>query len=506
MIQGTSSSAGKSTLVTGLCRLYRDRGYSVAPFKSQNMALNASVTADGREIGRSQAVQAEAARIAPDVDMNPILLKPESDKRSQVVLMGEAMDSVQFGTYHERKLELRLLIEACLGRLREKHDLVIIEGAGSPAEINLRDRDIVNMFVAHAADAPVLLVGDIDRGGVFASFVGTIELMDRADRERIKGFVVNRFRGDVELLRPGLDMLEDKTGLPTFGVVPYLKRLRIADEDSLDLAGRTSRKAAADELDIAIIRLRRISNFDDFMSLENEPGVNVRYVEEASEFEGADLVVIPGTKSTISDLQDLRDNGMAAAIIERARKGQPILGVCGGCQMLGREVRDPEGFESDGASVAGLGLLPIATRFEPRKKTVQVSATPVTSSFLTGSPSAISAADGSRMTDLSGYEIHAGEVLRETETRPAFRILRRGDSQECLDGAVAGSVVGTMIHGILENDELRRSLLTKLRSVRGLAEPAVSLETEDPYDRLAGELSESLDMDRLDQLVFGAKR
>jgi len=339
MIQGTASSVGKSLLVTALCRFFRREGVRVAPFKSQNMALNSAVTPDGFEIGRAQAVQAEAAGLEPAVEMNPILLKPEGESRAQVVVMGKPIGSMPALDYHAHKPRLKAIIADCLDKLRRQYELVIIEGAGSPAEINLKDRDIVNMHVARVADAPVLLVGDIDRGGVFAAFIGTLELLEPDERERVAAFIVNKFRGDVALLQPGLDFLTQRTGKPVLGVVPYVAKLRIADEDSVSLEDRVGRKRPGrEQLDIAVVRLPRISNYDDVEALEHESGVVVRFVERPEEARGADLVILPGSKHTCSDLAWLRSTGIGHVIEERAQSSQPVLGICGGCQMLGEVI------------------------------------------------------------------------------------------------------------------------------------------------------------------------
>ena len=497
MVQGTASSVGKSIVTAALCRLFLQEGMRVAPFKSQNMALNAFVTPDGGEIGRAQAVQAAAARVVPTVDMNPILLKPEGDSRSQVVVLGKPIGSLSAIEYQEKKPELRNIVAGALTRLRGDYDVVVIEGAGSPAEINLKPRDIVNMFVAELADAPVLLVGDIDRGGVFAAFVGTIELLEPHERARIAAFVINKFRGDIRLLESGLDFLRQKTGVPVLGVLPYVQRLKVADEDSVSLDDRRGRtRAAADEVEIAVIRLPRIANYDDFQPLEHEPGVVVRFVEHAGELEGADLVVLPGTKSTLADLAWLRQTGIAAAIAGRAARGELILGVCGGCQMLGKRIIDPHRIESENEHGEGLGLLGVETEFGLEKRTTQLRAWASGPSFLS---------DGAE--PITGYEIHMGRVSRAPGCQGAFVITERnGSQQEALDGAVSteGAVVGTMIHGLFENAVVRRSLIAALRKKKGLPQlsnvPAPSTSA-DEFDRLAAVLRENLDMKMLLGLV-----
>jgi adenosylcobyric acid synthase len=498
MVQGTASSVGKSIVTAALCRLFFQEGLRVAPFKSQNMALNAFVTPDGGEIGRAQAVQAMAARVVPTVDMNPILLKPEGDSRSQVVVLGKPLGSLSAMDYQARKPELRETVAAALSRLRSNYDVVVIEGAGSPAEINLKPRDIVNMFVAELADAPVLLVGDIDRGGVFAAFVGTLELLEPHERARIAAFVINKFRGDIKLLEPGLEFLEKRTGVPVLGVLPYVQRLQIADEDSVSLDDRRARKrAGANEVEVAVIRLPRISNYDDFQPLEHEPGVVVRFVEHARDFEAADLVVLPGTKSTLADLVWLRETGMATAIKQRAARGELVLGVCGGCQMLGMEIRDPHRIESEHEHADGLGLLRVETEFGLEKRTTQLRGQAAEPSFLCSE-------EGARIT---GYEIHMGRVSRAQGCRGAFLITERnGEERAALEGAISddGVVVGTMIHGLFENPSVRRSVLGSLRSRKGLAplsSDSAAPAAPDEFDRIAGVLRANVDVKMLLGLI-----
>ena len=489
MVQGTASGVGKSLLVTGLCRLFRQEGLRVLPFKAQNMSLNAAVTPSGGEIGRAQAAQAEAAGVLPEVDMNPILIKPEGDSRSQVVVLGRPAGTFAAGDYQRRKPELRQVVAASLERLRRRADLVVIEGAGSPAEINLKEGDLVNMAVAKQAGARVLLVGDIDRGGVFAAFVGTLELLDPDERSLVAAFVVNKFRGDKALLQPGLDWLEARTGRPVLGVLPYLHRLGLADEDSLD-RDRRGRRARAGELEIAVVALPRLSNDDDLVPLEEELGVAVRFVDRPEELAGADLVVLPGSKTTSADLAWLRESGLDQALRARARAGGPILGICGGCQMLGAEILDPGGVESPAARTEGLGLLPLRTRFATPKITAQVRVR-VATPGLFGAPGATAA----------GYEIHAGRL--ELLGPPAFSITERnGQPADEADGAVAGSVTGTLVHGLLEDDAIRGALLDDLRRRRGLAlSGARPRSREAAYDRLAAALREHLDLPLLRRLA-----
>ena len=520
MVQGTASSVGKSLLATALCRLFHQDGLRVVPFKAQNMALNAFVTPDGGEIGRAQAGQAEAAGVAPTVDMNPILLKPESDRTSQIVVLGKPFGRMNAAEYHRKKPELRAIVADALLRLRREADLVVIEGAGSPAEINLKAHDIVNMSVAKAADAKVLLVGDIDRGGVFAAFVGTLELLEPDERARIAAFVINKFRGDRGLLDPGLEFLATRTGVPTLGVLPYLVGLPLPDEDSLGLDDRGRRpRAAKDEIEIAVVRLPRISNFDDFQPLEHQPGVVVRFVDQAGELAGADLVVLPGSKSTVSDLHWLRQNGMADAILARAARKEPILGICGGCQMLGDEILDPHDMEADSPSTPGLGLLPVFTQFATSKITAQVRARAAGPSFLSEG----AAAD----CELRGFEIHMGHLhprpprtshvtpiggIRATAPSspapylPTFAITgRNGVPADERDGAINadGTVVGTLLHGLFENAPVMTSLLDHLRQRRGLSVRGASAiwSRESSYERLADAARQYLDPKLLRQIA-----
>ncbi len=503
MVQGTASSVGKSLIVAALCRIFHREGLSVAPFKAQNMALNSFVTPDGGEIGRAQAVQAEAAGLDPTVEMNPILLKPEGGMRSQVVVLGKPRDRMTWSEYQQLKPEFVRIIADSLSRLRARHDLIIIEGAGSPAEVNLAAQDIVNMHVAAEADAPVLLVGDIDRGGVFAHLTGTMELLAPSDRARVAGFLINKFRGDPALLASGLEFLRARFKIPVLGVIPYVERLRIADEDSVALEDRRKRRAPISgqpsQIDIAVVRLPRISNYDDFLALEHEDDVTVRFVEEAGELAGADLAIIPGSKSTVADLGWLNESGFARAIVARAHEGGLIAGICGGCQMLGERIEDPYRVESDEGSARGLGLLPIITRFGKTKLTAQVSARVETPSILSG---ATVVAD-----EISAYEIHMGNVERVAGTAPPFRIVERnGAPADTLDGAINrdGTVAGTMLHGIFENDALRAAFLDTLRQRKGLAasgetRPVASREAE--YDRLAAAVAGSVDLPMLRKIA-----
>ncbi|HKZ45756.1 MAG TPA: cobyric acid synthase, partial [Thermodesulfobacteriota bacterium] len=376
MLQGTASHVGKSIITAALCRIFREHGLRVAPFKAQNMALNSFVTMDGGEIGRAQAFQAEAAGIEPTVDMNPILLKPTSDMGSQVIIHGKVYGNMKAAEYHRFKKEAARYVLESYRRLEEKNDLIIIEGAGSPAEINLRENDIANMGLAEMVDAPVILIGDIDRGGVFASLVGTMELLTASEKKRVKGFIINKFRGDLELLKPGLDFLENKTGLPVFGVVPYLKDINLPDEDGVVLdSGQWSVVSGQKKITIVVIKLPRISNFTDFDPFRFEPDVSIHYITEPAELDGADVVIIPGSKNTLEDMDWLWKTGIADKLIHYAENGGKVIGICGGFQMLGKLVKDPHGVESHVKEMKGLGLLHGETILEREKRTYQVGAT-----------------------------------------------------------------------------------------------------------------------------------
>ena len=476
MVQGTMSGAGKSLLCAALCRIFAQDGYRVAPFKSQNMALNSFVTRDGLEMGRAQVVQAQAAGIEPDVRMNPILLKPSSDTGSQVIVGGEVRGQMSAAAYFKMKRHLIPEILAAFDSLSEEADIVVIEGAGSPAEINLKADDIVNMGLAKLVDAPVLLAGDIDRGGVFAQLYGTVALLEPEERARIAGLVINKFRGDVDILRPGLAMLEEKTGLPVLGVVPYL-HVEIEDEDSL--SERLNARDAVKPLDVAVIRLPHISNFTDFIPLEQHELLGVRYVQRARELGAPELVILPGTKNTMEDLLWLRQSGLEAAVRKLAQAQTPVLGVCGGYQMLGQTLDDPAGTESGKPlSLAGLGLLPTRTTFDAQKRRTQVRAVAL------GAPFA-----GARMT---GYEIHNG---RTTVNGEPFCRLADGTPEGC----VCKNVFGTYLHGLFDSGELTQALVKLLCARKGISpretRPTSMAEyRQAQFDLLADGVRKALDM------------
>ncbi len=478
MVQGTMSGAGKSLLVTGLCRAFLRRGLRVAPFKSQNMALNSYITKDGLEIGRAQAAQAEAAGVEPDVRMNPILLKPSSDTGSQLIVNGEVRGDYRAADYFKLKKTLIPDILAAYRSLAAENDVIVIEGAGSPAEINLREGDIVNMGLAQLVDAPVLLAGDIDRGGVFAQLYGTVALLAPEEKARLIGTVINKFRGDVSLLQPGLTQLEALTGLPVLGVIPWLD-VDIDDEDSL--SQRLTRREGGHPVDIAIIRLPRISNFTDFSPLEEHPALGVRYVGAVKELGRPDLIILPGTKSTMADLAWMRQNGLEAAVRRLAASGVSVLGVCGGYQMLGQTLDDPDGVEG-GGSMAGMGLLPCATVFADSKTRTRVTAAVEAGPFA-----------GAK---LDGYEIHMGRTRPLTDDAVPFARLSDGRAE----GAVAGQVFGTYLHGLFDTGELTAALARWLLSRKGLDPAAVgkpidrNTYRQQQYDRLAEALEQHLDL------------
>src|SRR5215212_7556228 len=498
MVQGTASHAGKSTLVTALCRILRQDGRRVAPFKAQNMALNSYVAAEGGEIGRAQALQAEAAGVDPSIDMNPILLKPEGDARSQVIVSGRPIGSMAAVEYQRRKLELWPTVTAALDRLRSRYDIIVAEGAGSPAEINLMQTDLANMRVARHTGAAVLLVGDIDRGGVFASLLGTLELLEPEDRALVHGFAINKFRGDPAILAPGLDFLVERTGVPMLGVIPYVKNLNLPEEDSLALDERRDDARSGPVLDIAVVRLPRIANFDEFAPLAAEPTVGLRYVERAVDLGEPDLAIVPGTKTTVADLEWLRATGLAARLAALPARGMPLLGICGGFQMLGLAIHDPHGSESTRATVPGLGLLPVDTTFATTKRTVRVRGE------VLASRGPLGAARGSRVV---AYEIHMGETVDRGGAQPLVAIEERsGEEITKLDGAISldGLVTGTYLHGLLENDNVRHALIDALLARRDARIGRTGFESTPPrhratnreaeLDRLAATVRATLDL------------
>lgn len=501
MIQGTMSNAGKSLLVAGLCRIFAQDGYRVAPFKSQNMALNSYITEDGFEMGRAQVVQAEAAKKIPDVRMNPILLKPTSDQGSQVIVNGQPIGNMTVTEYYIYKKQLKSHIMKAYESLAAENDIIVIEGAGSPAEINLKQDDIVNMGMARMAKAPVLIAGDIDRGGVFAALYGTVMLLDEEERSYVKGTIINKFRGDVNLLTPGLDLLYDLIHIPVVGVVQYIT-VDIDDEDSL--AERFTKPKAEGLIDIAIIRLPRISNFTDFNALEHIDGAAVRYVSSVGELKNPDLIIIPGSKNTMGDLKWLREIGLEAAILKHAAKDKPIFGICGGYQMLCDTLRDPYNVEH-GGEMKGLGLLKATTTFEQQK-----TRTRITGEF----QNVKGIFNGLNGKHFEGYEIHMGqtgvtesvcteEALRIEKGFPCkssyFSVLTRNDGYVKTDGMCSGNIYGSYVHGIFDSDEVLFEIADALMGKKGLKYERLSTfdskaYKEQQYDLLADALRKSLDM------------
>ena len=498
MIQGTMSNAGKSLIVAGLCRIMKQDGYKAAPFKSQNMALNSFITEEGLEMGRAQVVQAEAAGVKPSVLMNPILLKPTSDMGSQVIVNGEVKGNMSAKDYFKYKHNLIPEIKKAFETLSKEYDIIVIEGAGSPAEINLKSEDIVNMGMAKIAQAPVLLAGDIDRGGVFAQLVGTIILLEEAEKAMIKGLLINKFRGDKSILQPGLQMLEDRCGIPVTGVIPYMY-VDIEDEDSL--SDRFTKKKEIGQFDIGVIRLPRISNFTDFNSLEALSEVTVRYISQVSEMKSPDMIIIPGTKNTMEDLLWLRQSGLEAEILKQKSQRKIIFGICGGYQMLGATVSDPYGVEKEG-TMKGMELLPVATVLEPEK-----TRTRVRGKFkqITGSLENLSHAE------YEGYEIHMGttKYLEDGESlTDIFEITTESGKTERLipDGAVKDNVYGTYIHGIFDSLDVRNGILSSLYKMKGIElTDSVTLDLkeykEKQYDILADTLRKNIDMEAVYKII-----
>lgn len=517
MIQGTMSNAGKSLIAAGLCRIFRQDGYRAAPFKSQNMALNSYITEDGLEMGRAQVVQAEAAGIKPDVAMNPILLKPTTDVGSQVIVNGTSIGNMKAKDYFAYKKELLPVILKAYEKLDRQYDIIVIEGAGSPAEINLKQDDIVNMGMARMAKAPVLLAGDIDRGGVFAQLYGTVALLEPEERRMVKGLIVNKFRGDPSILEPGIRQIEELCHLPVVGVVPYMK-VEIDDEDSLSsrLECRGLRNASDAAVDIAVIRLPRISNFTDFAVFSCFPDVSLRYVSRVSELGDPDMVILPGTKNTISDLLWMRQNGLEASVLKLADRQVPVWGICGGYQMLGERLEDPLGLEGEtGRSISGMGLLPAKTIFEPEKARAQVE----------GAFSQVEGIfEGLSGMSFAGYEIHMGRTVIDRENGPADTArFFHGNLEICRplsyllevqsqskqmhqEGWSRGNVYGSYVHGVFDGAGIAKLVVNALRKKKGLLQQAdqsfdYAFYKEQQYDRLASGLRESLDMDAIYRIL-----
>ncbi|KEJ00329.1 cobalamin biosynthesis protein CobQ [Clostridium botulinum A2B7 92] len=486
MIQGTASSVGKSLIVAALCRIFKQDGYSVCPFKSQNMSLNSYITLDGKEMGRAQVLQAYAAGLEPEVYMNPILLKPTSDKKSQIIVNGKVYGNSTAMEYHNLKIKFKDMLKEQFKKLEENFDIVVMEGAGSPAEINLRDRDIVNMGMAELVDAPVLLVGDIDKGGVFASLAGTMLLLNEGEKERVKGTIINKFRGDVEILKPGLDMLEDIIHIPCLGVVPYT-RLQLEDEDG---AVEFNKKTYA-PIDIAVIKMPHISNFTDLDALKSEEDVSIRFVTSKEELKKPDLLIIPGSKNTIEDLLYLRQCGLEESIKEYSNDGR-IIGICGGYQVLGSKIKDPHNVETDLGEIDGLNLLDMKTIFEKEKVTTRVSAKLL---------------NEETENAVYGYEIHMGISKYGENINPLFKIYdKNGEKVGYFDGAIneKGNVMGTYIHGVFDGVAFREKIINELRVKKGLKKKKSQVYEhmrEKELDKLADVVRQSLDMKKIYSII-----
>ncbi|CAH0189484.1 Cobyric acid synthase [Peribacillus simplex] len=490
MIQGTSSDVGKSLICTAFCRVFSNKGLRVVPFKSQNMALNSYVTLDGGEIGRAQGVQAEAARITATTDMNPILLKPKQDMVSEVIVHGKHFLDMNAKSYRSQFVQEAMpIIRKSVEKLQDEYDIIVLEGAGSPAEINLKDRDIANMRMAKLTDAAVILVADIDRGGVFASIIGTLALLDQDERDRVKGIIINKFRGMRELLDDGIEWVEKETGIPVLGVLPYLD-VNIEAEDSLALSSLRFKKPKKAEfpIDVAVLRFPRISNFTDVDPFFDEPGVGVRLVSSVHELGNPDLLILPGTKNTMEDLEWLNRMGLGRAINELRKQGTLIFGICGGFQMLGTKLFDPDAVEGDGENAEGLSLLPVETVFQAEKKTVQMEGV-------------LSAGIMEGQMNLNGFEIHLGRTTLKSQVRP-FLLLKDGRE----DGAISNDnkVMGTYLHGIFHNRLFTRLLVNQIRRNKGLDEVKENVQSdserrEEAYNLLASHLEENIDMDTIYQ-------
>ncbi len=478
MVLGTCSNAGKSLIAAGLCRILKNRGYKVAPYKSQNMALNSFITEDGLEMGRAQVVQAEAAGVKPDVRMNPILLKPNSDTGSQIILHGEVYGNYTAALYYEEKEFFEREAVKALEELERDFDYIIMEGAGSASEINLKSKDIVNMGLAKKVDAPVIIVGDIDRGGVFGALAGTMLLFDDEERELVKGVIINKFRGNIDILKPGLEMIEDIIKRPVLGVVPYME-VDIDDEDSLSMKEKGSKVSGF--IDIVVIRTPRISNFTDFNAFEQFEGVGVRYVKSPREIGDPDMIIIPGTKSTMGDLKWLRETGMETRIQKHASKGKPVFGICGGYQMLGQYLKDEHGVEG-GGEMKGIGLLPHSTEFsESKTRKSQIGKLANVNGIFKGLSG----------MEYEGYEIHMG-------ISPGFgNIINEGN------------VYGTYIHGIFDRSEISTEIINSLMKSKGIEishKDVIDMDKykEKQYEILAENLEKAIDVDKL-LAVLGGK-
>ena len=493
MIQGTGSGVGKSIITAALCRAFYREGHKVAPFKAQNMSLNSYVTEDGGEIGRAQVYQAEACGIAPHVAMNPILLKPSADDSSQVIVMGKVMGQRNAKNYYADRPNYVKEVEQAFNYLTDRYELIIMEGAGSPAEINLRKYDMVNMAMAEMADAPVLIVGDIDRGGVFAWMKGTLDLLSEAEQQRVRGFIINQFRGDIDLLKPGITQFESMTGKSILGVIPFDAELFVDEEDAIPHHSSPFVNNQPGVVDVAIVQLPHIANFTDFSSLVSDPGVAVRYVRSPVQAGQPDLLILPGTKNTIGDMQFMHDMGWDQYAQDFHQKGGLILGVCGGFQMLGTRLSDPHHIESSLEEIAGLGFIQSTTTLEPEKITKRrIRPTLASPIFQEG-------------LEVDGYEIHSGKTQFEKEY-PLLFAPAEGDCSSSLGLCnEEGNVIGTYLHGFLDNDPIRESFLNYIRKQKGLPQPKEKFNYREfrsrQLDRLTDLVTQSIDMNEVKQII-----
>jgi adenosylcobyric acid synthase len=497
-ICGTGSGVGKSIIVAGLCRIFLQDGYSVCPFKAQNMSLNSFVTKEGQEMSRAQVVQAQACRIEPRADMNPILIKPTTDTGAQIIIQGRPFGNISARQYQNKPYKVKIFekVKASFNALKKEYEIIVIEGAGSPAEINLKSHDIVNMRMAQFANASVLLAGDIDKGGVFASLIGTLELLEEGERKKIKGFIINKFRGDKTLLKDGIKFLEKRTKKPVLAVIPYFKDIKIPEEDSVPLEYKmlsktNCRASSAKLLDIAVIKLPHISNFTDFDALQKEPDVKLRYVTDKSELNNPDIIIIPGTKNTIRDLQWLKDSGIAKHILARLNSSNPttLFGICGGYQMLGQKIYDLDNIESNKKQIEGLGIFPIVTHFKKEKILCQVKAKEMASGL-----------------EVSGYEIHHGRSKNLKKSKPFFKLIeRQGKMVEDFDGMISenGRTQGTYIHGVFDANDFRRDFLNRIRLQKGWSKvsKATGFNLDREFNKLANLVRENMDMKLLYRIL-----
>ena len=495
MIQGTGSGVGKSIITAGFCRQFFLDGWRVAPFKAQNMSLNSFVTEDGGELGRAQAYQAEACGIKPHVSMNPILLKPSGDNMSQVIVMGKVTENRDAKNYYAHHKKHETKVREAFDHLSREYELVVLEGAGSPAEINLKQWDLVNMAMAQMAQAPVIIVGDIDRGGVFAWMKGTYDLLEPEEKDRVAGFIVNKFRGDLDLLTPGLRQFEDLVHKPVLGVIPYCRELFVDEEDAIPTHSYPTTKNGAGDLDAAVIWYPRISNFTDVSPLAADPAVSLRYVSNPAQLGNPDLIILPGSKNTLDDLEFLKQNGLADAVCDRFHAGTIILGICAGFQMLGKTVRDPDHMESRKSEVQGLNLLDLETTLLNKKKTRQVSGTTLSSPLFQAGLS------------IEGYEIHMGETTFKSRYLPLFGNANGDHPLHLGLTNQEGTLAGTYVHGFLDNEDVRNYFLNHVRTLRGLPIPIATFDyktfREQNLNRLAKLVSDSMDMNKVKEIVNG---